>query len=160
MLAKGIALRLRARSTLGAMLLAWAVQPVWAHGVHVTAEVTQAVQVRVAYDTGQPMAMAQVALFAPTDPTQVWARGETDADGIFTFVPDPAQQGQWTVQVRQAGHGAIITVRTDGAAPQATASPTQQSTAQKLLMIALVAWGALGTALFFWRRKESGHASS
>jgi nickel transport protein len=154
---KGIVMRLRASLALSVALLS--AQAAGAHGVHVAAELTQAVHVRATYDTGQPMAQAQVALFAPSNPAQVWARGVTDDNGTFTFIPDPAEIGQWSVQVRQAGHGAIVSVSTGSTAPQG-AQPAPQSMAQKLLMIALVAWGALGTALFFWRRKGAAHASA
>ena len=150
---------MRLRASLALSLALLAAHAAGAHGVQVAAELTQAVHIRATYDTGQPMAQAQVALFAPSNPAQVWARGVTDDKGTFTFVPDPAEVGQWSVQVRQAGHGAIVSVTTDGTAPQA-AQPTPQSMAQKLLMVALVAWGALGTALFFWRRKGAAHASA
>jgi nickel transport protein len=154
---KGIAMRPQVKVALCLALLGG--QTASAHGVQVSADLTQAVQVRATYDTGQPMAQAQVVLFAPTNPTQVWGRGVTDGTGNFTFVPDPKQLGQWTVQVRQAGHGAIVSVTTDTAAPLVAPAPPQ-TPSQKLVMVALVGWGALGTALFFWRRKGAARASA
>lgn len=161
MLAKGIVLQAWAKSAFSCMLAAMIAPAALAHSVQVSAHLTEGVQVRAVYDTGQPMAQAQVALFAPNNPAQVWARGRTDNDGIFRFVPDAAQSGAWTVQVRQAGHGAIVSITTGNATTQmAAASAPEQTLTQKLVMAALVAWGALGTALFFRRRKGSSHAST
>jgi len=135
------------------------------HAALVAAEAAQAIAINARYDTGEPMAGAQVVIYAPDDPASVWGRGTTDAEGQHVFLPDPALTGRWTIQVRQAGHGAIthveITANGTGAALAITpATPVGQSPLQRLLMVALVAWGALGTALFFRRSKGAGRDAS
>ncbi|TVQ19995.1 MAG: carboxypeptidase regulatory-like domain-containing protein [Leptolyngbya sp. DLM2.Bin15] len=92
--------------------------PALSHGTAVEYEVGTAVAVSALYDTGEPMAQAQVAVFTPDDPTTPWLTGTTDLDGTFLFMPDPAIPGNWEVQVRQAGHGEILVIPM--AAPTAT----------------------------------------
>lgn len=154
-------MRLRDKYALCALLLVLAAPPAWAHGTILTANLTEGVELRATFDTGEAMAQAQVTVFAPSNPTQIWMHGTTDQDGRFAFVPDRDQPGTWTVQVRQAGHGAIVNVTT-GITGIAQPTPTApaQTLGQQLLMIALVVWGALGTALFFHRRKGVKNASA
>jgi nickel transport protein len=133
-----------------------------AHAAFVDLRDVAAISVLAQYDTGEPMADAQVAIYAPDDPATPWLTGQTDARGWFLFMPDPAISGRWAVQVRQAGHGAMAyadvaagdsTVTIIGTAPAAGLT-----WAQKALMLASVLWGAIGTALYF-RRKPSGAAA-
>ena len=133
--------------------------PAAAHGAFVDVGATEAVAIHARYDTGEPMAGAQVSVFAPDDPAHPWLTGVTDADGGFVFVPDE-RAGQWAVQVRQAGHGAIgyVAVGTDGAAITVTAASTDLSWAQRLLMAASVIWGCIGTALYFRRARTADPA--
>jgi nickel transport protein len=154
-------MQLRGKCSICATLFALAAAPVWAHGTILSAEVSEGVQLHARFDTGEPMAQAQIAIFAPIDPTQIWARGTTDTDGRFAFVPDAKQPGIWTVQVRQAGHGAMINVTTGaGATAQVVENGLARTPAQKLLMVALVVWGALGTALYFRRKGRTKNASA
>jgi nickel transport protein len=149
-----------------------------AHGAHIDHEMTRAIAIRATYDSGEPMAEAQVVIYAPADPTTPWQTGMTDTNGRFVFVPDMTQSGNWDVQVRQAGHGNIVSIPVEsevlGATSAASASPestedhadndnremppaTQSSgsitPAQQGLMVLSVLWGCVGTALFFSRRK-------
>jgi len=155
---------------------------VLAHGAAIDYTVGQAISITAAYDTGTPMADAQVAVFTPTDPSTPWMTGTTDADGRFTFMPDSSIPGNWEVQVRQAGHGDIISIPfgesatatgspSDASAETAAessptnASPTvtstnQLSATQRWIMIACVIWGFIGTALFFARRSPAPSDSS
>jgi nickel transport protein len=98
-----------------------------AHGVRINYETTQAIEVTALYDTGEPMANAQVVVYAPNDPSTPWMTGTTTESGIFTFSPDPSQAGNWEVAVRQAGHGEILSIpfEPEGstAQPQAAAQP-------------------------------------
>jgi nickel transport protein len=104
--------------------------PAVAHGTAVEYEVGTAVAVSALYDTGEPMAQAQVSVFAPDDPTNPWMTGTTDLDGNFLFMPDPAIPGNWEVQVRQAGHGDIIVIPMDAPTAASTAAePTAGETA-------------------------------
>jgi len=133
-----------------------------AHGAQVAAEPVQAVAVQARYDTGAPMAGAQVVIYAPNDPAAIWARGLTDDAGRHLFTPDPTLPGRWTVQVRQAGHGAIVHIDSTPGGTQshvATSAPVQ-GPLQRLVMVALVAWGALGTALYVRSRHKGARDAS
>lgn len=135
--------------------------PATSHAAFVDVAPVDAVSVTARYDTGEPMANAQVTVFAPDNPAQPWAIAQTDAAGRYVFVPAD-QSGQWAIQVRQAGHGAMryLEVGTDAAvslsAPPAAASGL--SLMQRLLMVACVGWGSVGTALYFRRSTRRARA--
>lgn len=132
------------------------------HAALLEAETARAIRLHATYDTGAPMAEAQVLIYAPDDPAKPWGRGLTDAEGRFHFLPD-GREGRWSVMVRQAGHGVMAHVEMGAGEPLVltTAGATATTWGQRLLMIALVAWGALGTALFLWRgRRGRMNASS
>jgi nickel transport protein len=140
-----------------------------AHGANIEYKSTSALQINATYDSGQPMANAQVTIYAPNDPATPWLTGMTDENGGFIFVPDPTKVGNWEVKVRQAGHGDIISIP-GGNSPTAinqnepnagsqSLTQNQQSVSshkytpmQKGLMIVSVGWGFVGTALFFSRK--------
>jgi nickel transport protein len=61
--------------------------------------------------TGEPMAGARVTVFSVAYPTHAWLTGRADREGRFRFVPDPSQPGDWSVRIRQEGHGGTIGVR-------------------------------------------------
>lgn len=133
--------------------------PALPHAALIEAEAAQAIRLHAFYDTGEPMAEAQVIVFAPDTPSEPWARGTTDAEGRFVFVPGP-EAGRWTVQVRQAGHGAMAHVEMGAAAPVVIAAAAAPGWVERVVTIALVAWGALGTALFAMRNRGRRDASS
>ena len=131
--------------------------PAWSHGVVITHETMPAIAIQANYDTGEPMAEAQVTVYAPGDPTTPWITDTTTAEGEFIFTPDRDQPGTWEVQVRQAGHGQLLAIPitetaegievTSGAASQGATTPLQRG-----VMIGSVVWGCVGTALFFSRK--------
>ncbi|MCU0536058.1 MAG: carboxypeptidase-like regulatory domain-containing protein [Hydrococcus sp. Prado102] len=142
-----------------------------AHGVTINYEMTQAIAIEAAYDTGEPMAKAQVIVYAPDNPSTPWQKGTTDEKGKFVFTPDRAKAGNWEITVRQAGHGDVLVVpvesQTASNTPPTPKTPetpeTKQATSsdlgtltplQKGLMSGSVIWGFVGTALFFARRKK------
>lgn len=132
------------------------------HAAFVRVDAVEAVRVEGRYDTGEPMAGAQVTIYAPADPGAPWRRGQADADGAFVFVPDE-QPGRWAVQLRQAGHGgmAYVELTPDAAAPTvlsaapATAPALVPTPVQKAVMAACVVWGCIGTALYFRRNRAA-----
>ncbi len=87
----------------------WAV-PVLAHGVELEHRRVSSIELEARFETGEPMAQAQVLVYAPNNPTEAWQQGTTDDQGRFSFVPDETLSGNWEVMVRQAGHGAIATI--------------------------------------------------
>lgn len=141
-----------------------------AHGVAIEYQATQAYEVKAAYDTGEPMANAQVAVFSSDDPATPWLTGTTDAEGQFVF--SPSAPGNWEVQVRQAGHGDVLVIPVEDGASTTTAPATNAAEndaenssvatraidnytpLQKGLMMGAVIWGCVGTALFFARGKK------
>lgn len=136
----------------------WLAEPLAAHGASVDVAQVQAIGVLARYDTGAPMADAQVTVFAPDAPEQPWLTGRTDAAGRFVFRPGDSF-GRWTVQVRQAGHGAMghVMLGTDDtrlAPDQPATRPATQSWPQRLLMVACVLWGCVGTALYATRTRR------
>ncbi len=156
----------RRSSVFAALLLAAGVvaipEAARAHAALIEAETVQAIRLHAQYDTGEPMVEAQVIIYAADSPTRVWGLGLTDAAGVYTFVPDDTE-GRWTIQVRQAGHGATAHVElAQDAVPVLTASAgaAGQGWPQRALMVALVAWGALGTALFVLRNRKRDNASA
>lgn len=131
----------------------------WGHGAKLDYRLAPSVEVQAQYDNGEPMAEAQVAVFAPGQPEQPWRTGVTDTAGRFRFSPDGDQPGPWEVQVRQAGHGGVIAIPLGGEEVAPAPPPvggTGYSPAQIGLMVALGLWGCLGTGLFFARRAGPG----
>lgn len=142
----------------------------FAHGVEIayTIDPTSGViTVQAAFDSGEVLSEAQVAIFAPSDLINPWMTGVTDADGAFSFTPDYTIEGVWDVQIRKAGHGGLIHLTLDASMiPSAdsvvSAAPVSGDTPalgngftplQVIIMSASVIWGFIGTALYFSRRK-------
>lgn len=135
-------------------------EPAIAHGAKANYKVTSSIEIQAQYDSGQPLKNAQVTVYSPANPNQPWATGVTDEKGYFWFTPDYSKTGYWEVKVRQAGHGALISVPVNS---NLNSNPQQQAVLganrqeftplQKVLMIASVIWGSVGTALFFYRGK-------
>ncbi|MGY6549954.1 MAG: carboxypeptidase-like regulatory domain-containing protein [Roseinatronobacter sp.] len=130
-----------------------------AHAALIEAETAQAIRLHAFYDTGTSMSHAQVLIFAPDDHAVPWGQGVTDRDGRLEFVLGP-QTGRWSFQVRQSGHGATAHVEISADTPVVIATGGAQNWGQRIVMVALVAWGALGTALFVRSRQRGRDASA
>jgi nickel transport protein len=149
--------------------------PLLAHGVELEHRQVSSVEIVARFDSGEPMAQAQVLVYAAGNPSEVWQQGTTDDQGRFSFVPDATLPGNWEVMVRQAGHGAIATIPVGaasaapangsepdmtpgvevGSAPNSLISPsTTLSPVQRGITIGSVIWGLIGTGLFFARGKR------
>jgi len=124
----------------------------YAHGVRIDYRVDMTVEILAAYDTGEPMAGAQVSVYAPDEPSTPWLTGVCDEDGRFDFVPDASKAGTWSVRVRLAGHGDIVHIPI-GESSGAAGSSGGYAPLQIVLMAACVIWGSIGTALYFSRRR-------
>jgi nickel transport protein len=122
-----------------------------AHGAKIEYTISMTIEIIAMYDSGDPMADAQVTVFAPNDLANPWLTGTTDKTGCFTFTPDPEIPGTWDIKVRQAGHGDIVHIPIrEGTA---ITGSTGFSPMQIILTGACVIWGFVGTALYFSRRK-------
>ncbi len=161
-------------------LFAWVLGnplPAIAHGVQLTHQTLEAVEVQALFDNGDPMSNAQVTIYAPNDPQTPWQEGTADKNGRFLFAPDPSLAGNWAVRVRQAGHGSILNVaiapepppeaavdtpdatRVSEVAPSSGLLSSRSPSVNPLptgLAIASGVWGFVGTALFFSRFNGNG----
>jgi nickel transport protein len=125
-----------------------------AHGVNIEYSSDIEIVIVAKYDTGTPMAGAQVAVYAPDDPATPWLTGVCDDEGVFSFTPDTSIPGTWDVQVRLAGHGGIVHIPVgEGAA--SSGGLGGYSWLQIAIMAACVIWGSVGTALYFRRRRRA-----
>ena len=124
----------------------------YAHGVKVKYTIDIAIDIVATYDDGQPMAGAQVVVYAPDDPSTPWLTGSCDDEGRFTFTPDTSKPGTWAVQVRLAGHGDIVHIPV-GEDAVASGGAGGYSILQIVLMSLCVICGLAGTALYFLRRR-------
>lgn len=122
-----------------------------AHGVNIAYSSDVEITIVAKYDSGSPMAGAQVAVYAPDDPTTPWLTGVCDNEGVFSFTPDNSKPGTWDVQVRLAGHGGIIHIPV-GEGSVGSGGVGGYSWLQIAIMAACVIWGSVGTALYFRRR--------
>jgi nickel transport protein len=125
---------------------------VYAHGAEIEYTVASSIEIVAKYDSGEPMAEAQVTVYAPDDPSTPWLTGECDDDGRFAFTPDMSKPGTWDIQVRQAGHGDMIHIEIEKGSVIGGSS-SGYSTGQIVLMTVCVIWGIIGTALYFRRGK-------
>ena len=90
------------------------VAPAFAHGAKIEYQPINGIEIHARYDSGEPMSVAQVNVYAPDNPSEPWQTGTTDDEGRFVFTPDPSRPGNWEVMVRQAGHGDILGVPVEG----------------------------------------------
>lgn len=136
--------------------------PVAAHGTTIAYTTGTGVAIVATFDSGEPMAGAQVTVYAPNDPMHPWMTGVCDEAGRFSFLPDPALPGNWEVQVRQSGHGDIVVIPIGAETGADTGISSRVATTgtsggytplQLVVMGASVIWGCIGTALFFINRK-------
>lgn len=67
-------------------------------------------ELQTTFSNGQPLKGAKVTVYAPDQPFRVHAVGKTDSQGRFTFTPDQPIDGEWEVNIKQAGHQDILTV--------------------------------------------------
>lgn len=125
--------------------------PAYAHGVNIEYTVGMTVEIIAAYDSGEPMAGAQVTIYAPDDLSNPWLTGVCDDEGHFSFTPDTTKTGTWDIQVRQAGHGGIVHIPIG--TESASSSDGSTTPLQIALMAVCVVWGCIGTALYFSRRR-------
>jgi len=147
-------LRLALAAGLWGLLLAQGAEPAQAHGARLEV-VPQAVEITATFDTGEPMADAQVSVYAPDALDAPWQSAQTDSDGRFLFAPRAdAPAGVWEVTVRKAGHGKTTTF--DLGVVSSNLASSEQSLAQKWLGVVAIVWGCVGTSLYFLRKGDSG----
>jgi nickel transport protein len=65
------------------------------------------------YSTGEPMAEADVIVYAPGDRETPWEESATDEVGHYTFKPDAELVGDWRIEFEKDGHEDIRIVPVD-----------------------------------------------
>ena len=68
------------------------------------------IELHTGFLNGEPLKGADVAIYAPNNPTRIWAKGVTDSEGKFNFAPDITIRGDWEVQITREGHADVLTV--------------------------------------------------
>lgn len=128
-----------------------------AHGVSLSYDSSEGVEVTAEYDNGEPVSEGQVSVYSPDELSETWSTGTCDDEGKFFFVPDTEIPGTWQVKVRKAGHGGIINIEVEEGAVESGGS-TGFSVLQIVIMSLAVIWGFVGTGLYFARRKDNAHS--
>ena len=124
-----------------------------AHGAYIETRNSTTVEIQANYDSGEPMAEAQVLIYEPDSVESPRFKGKTDSEGKFSFVPD--QSGDWEATVRIAGHGAnsVIPISEESTIASTSLASPQLPLPQKIMVMAAVVWGFVGTALYFQKNK-------
>lgn len=92
------------------------------HGGRIEQKAAEAIVLETFENSGAPMSGAIVAIYTPQDSVTPWKTGTTDAQGQFIFIPDRSQPGEWTAQIRFAGHGHAIPIPVPPEMPPETAA--------------------------------------
>lgn len=139
-----------------AFLLAWSVHPTHAHGTEISYIVEDGmVTIDAYFDSGEPMANAQITAYAPDNPSEPYYQGVADEVGHITFAIDPSIAGSWDISVRTAGHGEMLNIPIEGASTSLIGGGGEgRSQSQTLVLAGLVMVGLGGVALYFTRGKR------
>ena len=127
-----------------------------AHGAYIEYEVDMSYELVARFASGEPMAEAQVTVYAPDNPSTAYLTGYSDKEGRFKFQLDTNIEGVWYIQIRQAGHGASVSFEV-GENSESKKSGGY-TLLQQIVMVACVLWGLMGTALYFKRRTNNAHS--
>jgi nickel transport protein len=115
-----------------------------------------AVIVRCAYAATDPAAYAAVLVYRPNETETEYQNGRTDANGVFSFVPDRA--GEWLFVVDdELGHRVEVRIPVEKTAAGMTASssPAPLTTSQKLFLGLAAVLGLTGLAYGYTARRPA-----
>lgn len=95
-----------------ATLLTTSAERVLAHSVQTDYLLSgdNGLELDVTFSTGEPLANSPVKIYSPDNQSEPWMEGMTDENGKFNFIPDQAQEGDWTVQIGEFDHADILSV--------------------------------------------------
>lgn len=127
---------------------------VFAHGTKFEYSAKNSFEIIATYDDGTPLSEAQVTIYSPNDPSNAWGTGVCDTKGHYIFTPDPSIAGNWSIQIRKAGHGGILNIPVSQNADTSVKNSTAYSPGQITLMMIAIIWGFVGTALYFKRERK------
>jgi nickel transport protein len=127
----------------------------YAHGTEYEILSEGVIGIKALFDTGEAMADSRVLIFAPGEKAPTFET-KTDGHGIACFSPD--RSGIWVLQIRdEGGHGMRINLEIDDSMKLISESTGSRrlSDGQRIAMAVCVAFGFVGTALYFFRRKQA-----
>jgi hypothetical protein len=112
----------------------------------------------VTFSTGEAFENAPVKVYAPTQLSQPWLEGQTDAKGRFAFKPDRTLKGDWRVEVGMVNtgdHGDILTVPVGehGIESQRISDNLPQQPNRPSGVRVAVVYGVLGMLLLVTRKR-------
>ncbi|MCU0526600.1 MAG: hypothetical protein MUF72_17455 [Elainella sp. Prado103] len=150
--------------------------PAFAHTVQTDYQlVADGLQVQSTFSTGEAFQGAIVKVFAPNQSDQPWLEGTTDVDGKFSFQPDQAIAGEWSVEIGEGDHGDILSVpvnaqgvdveaisqapdlphvHSDLVATTHTPKPAMTSQGGKQMIVWGAVLGGVGTSWWMRRRRR------
>lgn len=126
---------------------------VFSHGAKLEYKSNVTYEIKGSYDTGEPLSNAQVIVYAPSNPKIPFKKGFADGEGKYLLEFNPKDKGDYLVQFRKGGHGASITINNSDNV-QRIKGDTGINFSQRIIMIACVLWGFVGTTLFFIARRK------
>ncbi|MEM1366831.1 MAG: hypothetical protein AAGG02_02215 [Cyanobacteria bacterium P01_H01_bin.15] len=62
------------------------------------------------FSNGEVFPNAPVTVYSPEDPNTPFLEGRTDENGKFVFEPDPAIEGEWSVEIGEDSHWDALSV--------------------------------------------------
>jgi nickel transport protein len=138
-------------------IAATAVGTIRAHGTEIIYQVEDGIVIIDAiFDSGEPMANAQIVAYAPDNPSDPYYQGITDENGHIAFPIDPAITGSWDISVRTAGHGEMLHIPVDSSTTSLINAGNESRSQSQTIMLAggvVVILG--GIALYFMRSKQT-----
>lgn len=116
---------------------------------------------------GESFDQGKVTVYAPNDPENPWLEATTDEEGKFTFTPDPAIAGNWSIEIGEDSHwdNIIVPVDDTGIEMEAISSlPSSTLNGQEyhpeyhhngyFVVVGMGLIGGLSTSLILGRKKS------
>lgn len=140
-------------STVIALLSCMSLPNAFGHALHLSVGQGEAVTLSARYDDGEAMQYAEIKIYAPGSDSIEFQNGRTDAKGRFAFIP--SREGTWRVKISDGmGHLKTTTVKVDRGLRAGDIKNSGLTWMQKIIMVLIVSWGAMGTTLYFRHRNR------
>ena len=124
----------------------------FAHGLVYDIKMAKTLIIKVAYNDGEPMSYSDVKIFSPDSTKEEYQNVTTDKNGQFAFVPDIS--GEWKSLINDGmGHALSKKVVVKEGMEIESHQHHGLEHWQKLIIAISIAWGLIGTALYFRRDK-------
>ncbi|KAI9129341.1 carboxypeptidase-like regulatory domain-containing protein [Acaryochloris sp. CCMEE 5410] len=140
---------------LGLWVNLWVTPAILAHGIVVDYRVTPGtVEIEAAFESGEPMANAQVTVYTPDHAAEPWLTATADEEGHFTFSPPADQKGTWQIKVQQAGHGKILNIPVNETSSGTAGAKPFSPLVQNVISVIVIGGSILTAILLFSKRKQ------